>query len=627
MELIQDIQQCFTFSRLNAALIEQSKEAKAINQIQELLRGHTQVVRNWGFNSQIKTISSEIYRLFDDVLAEKYGFSATDTIQFFECLISDSEDKHTHRLDFLKEMYRIKNPSKLADMYFEHIDLQDDDRNKFLEHIDIKRISPKKLFSMLLGHYDAYMPLFFLVDIGHISDLSGITIERCEAILKTLSYSPGDLENHEISHIFLDNPVWAKPIINIGGDYFCVLPQLFFSFILNTLDDLIEPINKTKLHDSKAEYLENKIEEIVKIRFPSASTISGVKWSYEGKEYETDLITFIDSHAIIIEAKSHKVTKPALRGAPDRVKRHLKELFIAPSIQSFRLQEKLQFLIENPDVEDSLRNAFPINLSDINKILRVSVSLENFATLQTNIKLFKDTGWLPVGFQPCPSMNLADFETLFDLLEHPVQIIHYLQCRSEIQQKYEIMGDELDFMGMYLETLLALGNFTEYAKSHHLNISGMSRPLDNYYQSRDAGVITPKPQPKTSKWFKDIFTLLEKRASPRWTEIGTILNRFIPSDQKKLDTHIRDFTKIVNRTWQKQGHKNMIILCPHESSEYALAVVLYKNSNRELREHFINEASAQALEPKHVTKCLVIARNIDMDDMPYHFIGLMQNGK
>lgn len=57
--------------------------------------------------------------------------------------------------------------------------------------------------------------------------------------------------------------------------------------------------------------------------------------------YETDLIVFIDSFALIIECKSGKVTPPALRGAPDRLRRRIQKLLIDPNIQSLRLKNAL----------------------------------------------------------------------------------------------------------------------------------------------------------------------------------------------------------------------------------------------------------------------------------------------
>ena len=63
-----------------------------------------------------------------------------------------------------------------------------------------------------------------------------------------------------------------------------------------------------------------------------------------------------------------------------------------------------------------------------------------------------------------------------------------------------------------------------------------------------------------------------------------------------------------------QNHQNM-----------ALAVVLFKEENRDRRYEFIDHASALGLEPEHVRYCLIIAINIDKDDLPYHYIALAEN--
>ena len=185
-----------------------------------------------------------------------------------------------------------------------------------------------------------------------------------------------------------------------------------------------------------------------------SNTVSGIKWKYDGTEYETDLITFIDSHALIVEAKSGRISDPALRGAPARLKKHIKEILIAPNTQSKRLKKRLEELIANPKIDDALRDRLPVDLNSIHKIIRVSVSLENFGSIQSNVAQLKETGWLPSDFEPCPTMNIADFETLFDFLYHPVQIIHYLERRQELENVLGYMGDEMDLMGLYIGCLL-----------------------------------------------------------------------------------------------------------------------------------------------------------------------------
>ena len=623
-EQLTEISHAFKFSRMNVELLESSNIEMAINQIQELIRSHTQMVRNWGFHSQVVSISKEIYSHFDGLIQSKFGFSATNAIDVFKVLTDSVEDKLSERLNILSDLKSTKKPYDMLVKYHELIGQGKEEADRFSENIDISKISQKNLFFMLLSHFDLRMPDYYFIDSDELSKQLNIDKDIVDNVLSQFSYRFGDLGGEKKEFFFLENPVWKKPIISSDSGYYCVLPQLFFSFVLNTLDEIVEGIDKNSLHNRRADYLESKIEEIVKTRFPESQVVSGLKWHLGETQYETDLIAFIDSHAIIIEAKSQKISRPALRGAPDRIKRHLEEILIEPGIQSNRLEQKLNELRVQDAPDDPLLTKIPVDIYSINKVLRVSVSLEDFATLQTNLRLFDDTGWIPNDFAPCPSMNLADFETLFDFLEHPVQIIHYLLRRTELEGKYKFMGDELDYMGLYITTLLNVGNMVSDDKAEII-ISGMSEPLDKYYMSKDQGILIDKPQPKISPLFKKIFSKLEDRSTPRWTEIGCILNRFPPDDQSKLTRYIKDLSKVVNRTWQVEGHKNIAVYRPPESSEYALAVVLFKEENRDRRYEFIDHASALGLEPEHVRYCLIIAINIDKDDLPYHYIALAEN--
>lgn len=83
---------------------------------------------------------------------------------------------------------------------------------------------------------------------------------------------------------------------------------------------------------------------IISSKFHKAEYCLGVKWADAGRYYKTDLVIFIDTFAVIIEAKSGRVHESALRGADGRMRRHFKELFIEPNIQSTRFMNKLQRL-------------------------------------------------------------------------------------------------------------------------------------------------------------------------------------------------------------------------------------------------------------------------------------------
>lgn len=621
-DALVELTQSQNYRNINDLNEEHSDDEKSVILLQQWMRGNTQMVRNWGYFSQVKSIATEIYQCFDNILKTRRGFSVTDVIDLFQFLIDEVERKNTERFEKLSLLYKIKNKNELVYKYYELINLSKTDADEFISKIKIDSISRKSLFSMLMSHYDLRLSDIYTFTTKYVLEKTSFDEPVVKKMLDEFSYAWGKLVSFETEHIYLSNPIWQHPIINLDNDrYFCVLPQTFFSFIIPSLDNLIGSIDNKNLEERRAEYLEEKIEEIIKKRFPESNIVSNVKWKVDGDEFETDLITFIDSHVLIVEAKSGKITEPALRGAPERLKKHIKDIIVAPNIQSRRLQNRLEELINNTEIEDEIRGKLPVNLNDINKIIRISVTLEDFGSIQANVVRLKETGWLPDGYETCPTMNLADFETLFDLLEHPVQIIHYLERRAELENEVQYLGDELDLMGLYITTLFNVGDIDQ--KTEFI-ISEMSAPIDAYYNSKDAGIDIPKPKPMIHPLFENIFNQLEQRSTHRWTEIGVILNRFSPDDQNRLAKLLLKLEKNVRKNWRIEGHKNIAVFKPPQSSKYALCYVMYLDENSNRRKEFINAAAEMGLNQKHVEYCLVIAKNIDKHDLAYHTIGLFQ---
>lgn len=606
-----------------AGLVNAPKEQTAVFFLQERIRANTQGARSWGYFSQVKIISKELYSYFDELLLKKVGFRTSDVIDIFDYMVSSIEETLSTRRKLLSELYRIKKSKDLVYKYCEITDQSLEWADTFIEKSRVESAPVKSIFEMLLFRYDLRLYENFIFYPKNIGKALGISEQIVSDILDKFSLQIGDLSEFNTEHIFLANPIWDKHVIKLAENtYFCPIPQLFFSFVLKSFYKTIEEFAGKKLRDRRANYLEEKIEEIVKRRFPEAETVKGVKWKQGDVGYETDLITFIDSYAIVVEAKSGKITDSARRGSKDRLKKYITDILVAPNEQSKRLRNKLYELIKYPSLNDELRKKLPVELNGIHKVLRISVTLENIAFLQANISSLESTGWIPKDFEPCPTMNLANFETLFDILEHPVQIIHYLERRVEMEGVLKYFGGELDLLGWYMNTLFNFGNFQE--ENANLNITKMSSIIDKYYVSKDKGVDLPKPKPKMSALFAGILTQLEQRHPHRWTEMGAILHRFSPEDQDKLIRLIKVQERIVQSSWMIEKHNNVIVCNPPRSSEYALCYILCKNGNYERRYEFVENATQLGLKQDHVKYCLVIAKNMDRNDLDYHFIALSE---
>lgn len=611
------------YRELSPAGMHLPDDEAAIALTQHAMRGATQAVRNWGYHSQVKRLSRELYSPFDAQLLEARGFSASDVFDVFEAMFAEVESRQTDHGETLAKLFHSSgsNGRLLVENYHELIGLGKEKAERSIEVLKVDELPSDQLRSMINAHYGLRLPGVYTFVGADLAKSLGLDEDRARAVLDEYALPFGALSDYQTEHLHLANPVWEKPLVKLDTDeYFCALPACFFSFVIPCMEAVLVQFAPA-VSDRRAKFLESKVAEIVERLFPKSRIKRNFKWVEDGETYETDLIAFIDSFALLIECKSGKVTPPASRGAPDRLRKHIQELLIDPNLQSSRFKQRLEFLSSHPDVADSVRDRIGYDLAKVRKVVRVSVCLEDFGLIQSCLKHLENTGWLPSDFEPCPTMNLADFETVFDILEHPVQILHYLMKREAIEASVGYLADELDLLGLYLTTLL---DFGDVEPGVEFTFTDMSAPLDTYYNSRDEGVTLDKPRPAISPLFAAVFSQLERIGTARWTEIGVALNMFSPDDQIKVTKTLAKLEKRVHKTWRRRGHDNMVICIPSKASTYALGYVMFKNGNAGECRGFMEHAADVALESDHVETVVVIGKNVDRVDSAFDAIALIE---
>lgn len=418
--------------------------------------------------------------------------------------------------------------------------------------------------------------------------------------------------------------MWLKPIINIDEEnYFCALPQAFFSFIFPILANLLgsDPASLNVYENRRSEFLESEIGTLFSKAFPNSELYAGYKWLENGVVLgENDLMVRIDSHLILIEAKSHSISWPALRGAPQRAKKHVQEILLAPSEQSLKLQERILAVLEDEEKKDVLLPSFPIDLKQVKTILRLSVTLEDFATLQTTIHHTKKAGWIPEGHEIAPCILLADLEIVFDILKNTPEKIHYLKRRAELEKNADYKGDELDLLGFYLKTGFNIGE-SEF-NGTHLLLTEMSKHIDTYFEAREESVYIEKPQLKLTKWWVDICQKLQDREVNQWSDIANILLNFSHDEQEQLLKKFKKIIKNVHKNWRIHNHLCSIIVIPHQRRSDAIVLFAFKEQLKEDRYTSMENIASQAFEEHHIQRCLIIGVNIDKMHYPYSVIAV-----
>lgn len=625
-DLLPDLGRAFGSMRYVQLQEERSDEERAVLMIQEELRLHTQSVRNWGYLSKVESIAKRLCAPIDEEFVAALGISATSLIKLFSHLIRRQEFLiNAHVLKFAPVFQQASVAEMVAAYYEAHSEIQSD---RAIEFFESKGIALEQAKSILLSHSDLRLKDIHTFDAAELAIETKIDEFSIESALNLLSIKFGDLSEKNAEHFFLTNPVWTKPVIKLEDrKYFCAMPQVFFSFLFQIIAELLEhnELLLRQYEKRRADFLEIEIKEIFERSFPGCEIYMGYQWKEDSREYENDLMVRVDSHLILVEAKSHSVSWPALRGAPNRVRRHVKDMLLDPSIQSLRLENRVYRALEKRGDAEQILPKFPVALEKVRTVLRLSVTLEDFATLQTTIHHAKGANWVPKEHPIAPCVSLADLEIVFDILKSTPHKIHYLKRRADLENNLDYKGDEIDLLGFYLKTGFNIGD-AEYSGDSFALVT-MSEPIDRYYAALEESVVRVKPEPIITNWWKDICTRIEDRNFHQWSDIAIVLLGISFEDQKSISAGFKKISKNVQKNWRVKGHNCAVVVIPPRRKKDALAVVAIKERDWENRRTKIESIAAQIFEDSHVERCLVIAINIDRAHYPYSLISVFFRGE
>jgi hypothetical protein len=622
-DLLISFDTAFNLKRLVQIKNAKTEQKKAVLQVQEWLRLHTNIVRNWGYFTRVISISKRLYSGLDPLFKISLGLDATSIIDLFEGLVLYVEEVNNERFQQMRTVFKARTIEEAIKTYHNiyHLPGQVEEITTVLRERGAKI---EEVRSLIISHSELLLTNKFLFTIEELASSMNIEPVSLECALSKLSYQFGELKDSDPEHFFLANPVWTKPLIKLPtGSYFCVIPQVFFSFIFQSLDSLLsaEEIKREVQDKRRPKFLEDEIKQLFTQAFPQAIFKQNFKWKDSNVEYESDFIMQIDSHLIIVEAKSGAVSRSALRGAPGSAKDDIQELLISPAIQSKRFADKIMELKAKQVFPETFQ-ALNFDINAIERIIRLSVTLEDFATIQSQVSRLRDTGWIDKDFSAAPTIALADLEVVFDILTSVSQKIHYLVRRSELEEHMQYRGDELDLLGFYLETRFNLGK--EEFEPRKWIISGMSEKIDEYYVALDQGIIRKKPSLELIKWWKDIQLRIEERCPYRWLEVAVMLLNVSLDDQRKVEREFKKITNNVKKNWRQPGHIDSITMHLPQRRE-AVGLLAFREAQQDKRREFMRNLAGQSFSETNAERCLVIGVNIDdLDWYPYSVLGIFQ---
>ena len=617
----RDLTEAFWTKRMVALKRDRDRQQHIALQLCEQLRAHTQIIRNWGYLPTMVEISTQLYSPLDSQLKRNYGFTASDLIAVASALIHILETRANERWTLLRHILTAPDTSELVHRYcalYPGVELNPDDllgaMPRDADHEAVK--------SSILGHADIDIATLFVFDTRDIARASGCSEDSIRSVLDKLSIFPGALDHGEIETFFMNNPVWTAPGVNVSGQFFLPVPQLLFAYIHRIMRSLASDAGlQPRLQKRRAQYLEAKVHETIGKILPGARLTSNATWSFEGKTFETDLIGQVDRTVLIIEAKSAALTPEGLRGAPARVKRHVRDLVVDPADQSARLEQIIWDSKAGVPACLDVASSLAVDAQTVDTIVRMSVTLDDFSMIASCEGELRAAGWVPSATRLTPTLNVADLICISDILDQPASFLHYFAERERIQREFGLVGDELDYLGLYLRS--GFGMSGTDAPDAKIILSGLSEPIDRYYLSAHAGVAVPQPVPGIHPELGSIIAEIQKKRVQGWTTVALDLLRIGDLDeQTKLFDAVVSLRRKVKKTHRDPKHTCSVVFAPHSSADSCILFYVYPEALHENRHANVHMLSTKALDELDRKRCVIVGREIEAWDRPYGFIGI-----
>ena len=624
-DILPEVSKSLVLKRFAEVRRANTSEQKAQRLLQEALRVHTQRARNWGHYEQEVKLAGSIYGELDEQYEKRLGVPASELVRVFDFMTRDSEKRLNAWVNKLRHVWAAETADEVAQEYFRQWPSLKGDPDELVRLFRGKRVDTETAKVLALNH--AY---FFLVDVFSF-DLptlaaGGVCVQDLREALNRFTCSLGELANVNHEHIFMANPVWQKPLMwTPDGRAFCPLPHLFFAYAFKSMEqpfkDDAEMLQLCQAR--RAEFLEDHVANHLLRNLAASHCWREVKWRDGGVSFETDCLAQVGSVLLVVECKSGLLSSPALRGAPERVRRHVNELLVAPAEQSERFVKKVENAIRKHGVTDFLAPSIGCELKDIHRTVRLSVTLDQVAWIHNYQHALAEAGWinarLPV------TLTLADLEVVFDILESPAEKLHYMVRRSNWSADIEILSGEMELLALYLENGLTPPVLEgEPAVFWTLDLA---KNLDDYYGARAAGLEATKPRVKRTDWWTKVLSRVESLEKPRSVELALALLDIPFADQVKLEQEYKKRAALISRGGHPDRRENVIVRYPPPGEDTAHAIFVFTNSEKSRRHAMAQNVGDQVFQKSAAKQVVVIGVNVDDTQHPYTLLGLYNREK
>jgi hypothetical protein len=614
--LLRSVSKGFSLKRLAA-------NSGLANLVREQTRSGTQIVRNPGSQGQILRNLKELFAPLDSQLFQSKRVTFTGLIAVCEGFTEQIVSRLNAHRRALQLCFKQPTREAMIDEFGGLFHLPPAFVTSFKQQDALHSTSVKETRTALFNLSEQVFSGIFSTKLDDLITMypGGVDRAALEKAISEWSLKLGSLQTTQTEHLFLANPIWSKPIIELSaGHYFWPVFSLFVSFGLEMLEAQFEGNQALKdaYHDRRSDFTEERTAELLSDLAPGARMLRNLEWrdGETGKDLENDILILIDKHAFIVECKSGRIKDAARRGGQS-LDESLRKLIQEPTEQGYRFEQFLCNQSEPMRLKDKRGTSHEVDPTAILSYTRVNVLLDFWGPLACQDKLLRQAGIINTPALAAVSLALVDLENLLYLIESPAQRIHYLHHRADLERTFEIIGDELDLIAYYLG-----GGRWPADPNTKMSIVSASSHVDPFLRRRDLGLSKRIPKLKLNQWWTDMLQRMEAKVYAGWTEAAIVLLSFPLENQNQYRSLVEStINDTIVSSQQTQGRE--IICAAYPTAGGMMGFATHVTSRGTWEENRAKLGTAlQALADMDPQPKRLLAVTVFPDSYPYENLGV-----
>jgi hypothetical protein len=601
------------------------QDERSARLIEQTIRLHTQAVRNAGFADQVMAQLWGVFLRLDEDHHAREGIRLSPLVTMWERLMKLLEGRVLAHMDGLHNALSLPDPERRIERYCKWRGYNARAVREMTAAWREAGGGPDRAGAICINDADLLLPQLYVFDLSDFVSAFPEPVNE-DALLNTLihwSYSPQDLVGHDRGHLFLDNPIWDRPLLRMGERrFYWPILEIFHSFGLEMLESLVSrhpDLREKYFGKARSNYLPDRVAELMRSAFPMGQVFCGSLWQSKlsGTNGENDVLVVVDAIALVIECKSGRFTDKSRRGHPQRLKKDIQELLNDAATQTYDFVQVLREA-RGPVEFNTLRGEMTrFDPTKIRQFIRLTITLDYLGPFICAVKELRAADLLSEVAKESPTISLVDLENIFDLLDSPLQKLHYLKRRAELPPRLDMFGDELDLLALYLANAFNLGEL-ENIPNQHVRFDWLHKQIEPYFYGRSIGRPVVKPRLTLSSWWREILSLIEAKQFQAWTLAGLMMLDVAEEDQRNLEKRA-EAARAAFRDGKNVGEvENVFIYVPPSwRDEAAVACVVCNTTERKVRDSNIRDALNKIRKHTSAKIALVIARSLDETEGPY----------